>query len=407
MNIRCLSPMLAVVCAFSVFGADTPQFRGPNRDGKFAETGLLKAWPEGGPSLAWQYDGVGKGYSSVSVVEGTIYTAGMEDDLQGYVYALGLDGTLKWKAAYGPETEEKMAPGSRSTPTVDGDRLYLMSGLGAVYCLSRADGKVLWSVDAAKAFGAENVLWVFSESLLVHGDLVYASPGGPDASIVALNKMTGATVWTSKGLSEASAYCSPKIFSLGGRDVLVTMLALSMVGVEADSGKVLWTHAQKVPYDIHANTPVGVGNQIFYTAEKGCGLVEVAADGNSVKQVWTAKEPEVLHHGVILQDGYLYGGGYGSHAMHCVDFKTGTPTWSTDTIGEASIIEADGMLYLYESPKKGLVHLVAVDHEKFEPRGVFQVPQAKDKHWAHPAIANGLLFIRYNGTLYAYDIKAR
>jgi outer membrane protein assembly factor BamB len=313
----------------------------------------------------------------------------------------------EWKAAYGPETQEKFAPGSRSTPTVDGDRLYIMSGLGAVYCLSAVDGKVLWSVDAAKVFGGTAVQWVFSESLLVHGDVVYATPGGPDASVVALNKMTGETVWTSKGLSLASAYCSPTIFTYGGREVLVTMLAASVVGVEAKTGATLWTHTQKVPYDIHANTPVGEGNILFYTSETGGGALDVAADGGSVTQRWTAKEPEVLHHGVILHGGHLYGGGFRSRDLYCVDFKTGATVWNSEEIGEASIIFAEDMLYLYESPKKGLVHLVKASPEKYERMGVFQVPDAEDKHWAHPAIANGLLFIRYNGILYAYDIKAK
>lgn len=398
---------LSVIVAATALAADTPQFRGPNRDGIYAETGLLKAWPEGGPRLAWQADGLGKGYSSVAVVNGTIYTAGMGEDKQGYVFALGLDGKVKWKAAYGPETEEKMAPGARSTPTIDGDRLYLQSGLGAVVCMSIADGKKLWSVDAAAEFKAKEVLWVFSESLLVDGNLVFVTPGGPDASVVALDKMTGKTVWASKGLSDASAYCSPAIFTLGGKRELVQWLAENLVGLDPKSGEVLWQHHQKVPWSIHANTPVGIGNTLFYSAESGGGAIEIA-DGKTVKQLYTFADPQVLHHGTVLRDGFVYCGAFQKPPkLYCVDFATGKEKWSTETIGEASVVYADGMLYCYESPKKGLVHLVKCSPEKFEETGVLQIPKAADKHWAHPAIADGKLFIRYNGTLYAYDIAAK
>lgn len=405
---RILITLLTTCCALSAQAADTHQFRGPNRDGKFLDTGLLKAWPEGGPALLWKAESVGKGYASVAVVDGTIYCPGMDDDSQGYVHAFDNNGTLKWKAPYGSETQEKMAPGARSTPTIDGDRLYIMSGVGGITCMSIADGKQLWTVDAAAKFQAKPVLWVFSESLLVDGDLVFATPGGPDASVVALNKMTGETVWTSKGLSEASAYCSPAIFTFGGRRTLVQWLAESLVGLDVKTGEILWTFHQKVPYDIHANTPVGKDNLLYYSAESGGGVIEIGADGKSVTSRWTAKDPEILHHGAILHEGHLYGAGFRqSRKLYCLDFATGKELWSTDEIGEASTIFAEGMLYFYESPKKGLVHLVKATPEKYERTGVFQVPDAKDKHWAHPAIANGRLYLRYNGVLYVHDITAK
>lgn len=398
----------AFVYAGAALAAEAPQFRGPERDGHYLDTGLLKSWPEGGPTLAWKMDGVGKGYSSVAVANGTVYTAGMLDDNQGYVFALNEDGTLKWKSAYGPETQEKMATGSRSTPTIDGDRLYLQSGLGAVICMSTADGKVLWTVDAAKQFQAQEVLWVFSESLLVDGDRVFVTPGGKEAAIVALNKMTGETIWVSKGLSEASAYCSPAIFTLGGKRTLVQWLAESMVGLDPATGEVFWTHHQKVPYDIHANTPVGKDNQLYYSAESGGGVIEIGPDGKTVTQKWTSEAPQILHHGVILHEGYLYGAGFrNDRKLYCLEFATGKEMWSTDEIEEGSIILADGMLYIYESPKKGIVSLVKATPEKYERTGSFTIPSTRDKHWAHPAVVNGLLYIRYDGTLYAYSVAAK
>lgn len=401
--------ILAIQFATTVaHAADAPQFRGPNRDGHFAETGLLKAWPEGGPALAWQTPGLGKGYSSMAVVNGVIYTAGMAEDQQGYIFALDLAGKLLWKAAYGPETLEKMATGARGTPTIDGDRLYIMSGVGAVYCLSTKDGKLIWQNDVATKYKAIEPQWVFSESLLVDGDLVFATPGGTDAAIVALNKMTGEPVWTTPGINEASAYCSPAIFTLGGRRALVQWLAETLMAVDPKTGEVLWTYKQKVPWAIHANTPVVSGNFLFNSAESVCGVIEVGKDGKSVTETWKGKDPEVLHHGTILHEGHLYGAGFRTNRkLYCLDFATGQEKWSTPEIGEASTIMADGMLYLYESPKKGLVHLVKPTPEKFERTGVLQVPDAKDKHWAHPVIADKKLLIRYDGTLYAYDIAAK
>jgi outer membrane protein assembly factor BamB len=387
--------------------ADSPQFRGPHRDGKFEETGLLKAWPEGGPALLWKSEGLGKGYSSVSVVNGTIYTAGMAEDNQGYIFALDLDGKLKWKAPYGVETLEKMASGSRSTPTIDGDRIYIMSGVGGVACLALDGGKLHWQVDAATKFQAAPVVWEFSESPLVYGNLVYAAPGGPDASVVALDKMTGETVWTSKGVSEPSGYCSPTIFRFGTRDVLITMLAESMVCLDPRTGQRLWTHHHKIPYDIHANTPVGTGTMLYYTAETGGGVLDIAPDGSSATQRWTNSELDNVHHGVVLHEGYLYGSGYRNRSYYCLDFQTGKTMWSAKEIDQGNTVFADGMLYVYEGPKTGQVSLLKPRPEKFERTGTLQIPQAKDKHWAHPVVANGRLYIRYDGVLYAYDVQAK
>jgi len=400
---------MALALTLGAWGADVPQFRGPHRDGIFPEKGLLKAWPEAGPALAWKAEGIGKGYSSIAVVKDTIYVPGMAEDNQGYIFAFDLAGQAKWKAAYGPETLEVQAPGARATPTIDGDRLYIISGLGVVYCLSATDGKKLWEVDLNTTFAAAVVDWVFSESPLVDGDRVYATPGGPDASVVALNKMTGETIWTSKGLSEASAYCSPALFTFGGRRVLVTMTADSIVGINETDGKVLWVHAHKTPYKIHGNTPVAAGNLIYYTSGSGAGggVLEVSADGSSVTQKWLDKQLDSLHKGVVLVDGYIYGTGEKNNKLVCLELATGKVMWEADEITQGNIIYADGMLYVYEGPKKGIVNLVKASPEKYERTGTFAMPRSRDKHWANPAIANGQLFLRYDGVLYAYDITAK
>lgn len=408
-NLARISLAAAMAISVGAYAADTPQFRGPNRDGIFPETGLLKSWPASGPELAWMVEGVGQGYSSISEVDGTIYVPGMQDDQRGYIIALDANGKEKWRATYGEETLDRQAPGSRATPTIDGDRLYIMTGRSVLVCMSAKDGKIIWDVDTRDKFGGVSTTWGFSESPLVEGDLVFATPGGKDAAVVALNKMTGETVWTSKGFSEVSAYCSPAIFTFGGNKVLVTMTGKSVVGIDPKSGKVLWSHVHETKYDIHAVTPAVEGNILYYTGGYGSGggALEVSADGSSVKPLWSDKNLDCQHHGVVILDGYVYGTGHNNNKLMCLELKTGKVMWSTDEVTQGDILFADGMLYVYEGPKKGVVNLVKPNPEKFERVASFPIPEGKDKHWAFPAIANGKLFIRHNGNLYAYNIAAK
>ena len=406
-------PMLLLslfILAFGLFAhaADSPQFRGPNRDGIFPETGLLQAWPESGPSLIWVAEGVGKGYSSAAVANGTIYVTGMLDDEQGYLFAFDEAGQPKWKAVYGPETLDGQATGARSTPTVDGDRVYVESGLGAVTCFNAADGAQIWQLDAMNVFNGVAVAWAMAESLLIDGDLVFVTPGGPDASVVALNKMTGETVWTTKGFSEASAYCSPALFTFGDRKIVVTMTAKSVVGIDRNTGAVLWAHPHETDYDIHAVTPVRSGDIIYYTAGYGSGggALKVSADGSSVTPLWQDDNLDCQHHGVVVVDGYIYGTGMKNNALFCLELATGKVMWKTKEVRQGATVYADGMLYVYEGPQRGRVDLVKATPDGFEQTGVLQVPDTRDKHWAHPTIANKRLYIRYDGKLYAYDIAA-
>ena len=408
----CLKPwtmMLALALAVPALAADSPQFRGPNRDGKFPETGLLQAWPEGGPPLAWRIDGLGEGYASVSVVGGTLYVPGMLNGNEGYLHALAPDGTTRWKVRYGEETEDRQAPGSRSTPTVDGDRIYLMSGLGVLYCLSAEDGAPVWNVDVLKRFDGKNIQWSIAESVLVDAQRVYCTPGGPDASVVALDKMTGDTIWTSKGLSDVSAYCSLDIFEHGGRRLLVTMTAQYVVGIDADTGEVLWTHEHPTRYDIHAVTPVYQDGMLYYTAgyKSGGGMLKLSADGFGITPAWRDKNLDCQHHGVVLKDGYIYGTAHQlGRELLCLELATGNVMWRTGEIRQGVVVYADGMLYVYEGPSAGVVSLVKATPDGFERTGSFEIEEGKAKHWAHPTIANGRLYMRRGGLLFAYDISA-
>jgi outer membrane protein assembly factor BamB len=408
-NLTCVA-MGALMLMAVADAADSPQFRGPNRDGKFPETGLMKAWPEGGPPIAWVAKGVGKGYASASVVGDTIYVPGTLDDNQGYVFVFDLEGTMKGKIRYGEETQDKQAPGSRSTPTIEEDRMYLISGLGVVSCIKLPEGSILWQVDTLARFNGKNIQWSIAESPLIEGNTVLCSPGGPDASVAALDKMTGETVWTSKGLSEPSAYCSPDVIVHNGRRIVVTMTAKLVVGLDAKTGEVLWTHPHETDYDIHAVTPVYADGMLYYTAgyKSGGGMLQLSEDGSSVAPKWTDKNLDCQHHGVVLLDGYIYGTAHGSgKGMVCLELESGKMMWNTREVRQGVTVFADGLFYVYEGPKRGIVHLIEASPKGYELKGAITITEGEgtDKHWAHPTIAGGRLYVRHGDALIAYDVK--
>lgn len=400
----------AAIVSGTAWAADSPQFRGPERTGLFPETGLLQAWPTGGPELAWVADGLGKGYPSLDVVGGVIYTLGMLDDGQGYLFALDTNGKIQNKVAYGAETQDKQAPGSRTTPTIDGTQMYVMSGLGVLGCYKLPDLAKVWEVDTLKTFNGPKITWDIAESVLVDGNLVFATPGGPDASVVALDKMTGTTVWTSKGLSDPASYCSPAIIDHKGKRILVTETAKLVVGLDPASGKLLWTHSHETDYDIHAVAPVYADGLLYYTGgyKSGGGALALSDDGASVTPKWQDTTLDCQHHGVILKDGYLYGTGHQSfNGLICLELKTGKVMWQTKDVTQGAVIYADGMLYVYEGPKAGVMDLVKASPAGFERTGSFKVTQGSTNHWSHPVIANGMLYVRHGDALMAYKIAVK
>ncbi len=398
-----------LVFVLSAGAGESLQFRGPHRDGKFDETGLLKSWPEGGPKKLWVATGLGKGFSSPSIGNGRIYVTGMRDDETGMLSIFDLKGKLERAIPYGKETTEKQAPGSRSTPTLDGDRVYFLSGPGVLYCIDLAKGETKWSANILERFDGKLPMWHISESVLIDGDNVICTPGGKDGEIAALNKMTGETVWITTRFEDSASYCSPTIFTHNGKRILTTATAGTIVGADAETGKLLWTFAHKGPYDIHGVTPIYHDGHLYYVAGDGFGggLLKLSEDGTSVTPVWENKSLDCLHSGVVLVDGFLYGTGYRSDAaLECLDFKTGEVKWSARDVQEAIVIYADSMLYTYGDPKQGVVSLVKAQPTGFERTGSFTVTDGADQHWAHPAIANGVLYIRHGDTLIAYDLRA-
>jgi outer membrane protein assembly factor BamB len=383
----------AKAAAVPVSTTDWPQFRGPNRDGKSLETGLLKKWPEGGPKLLWSVDeGLGIGFSSVAVADGYVYTAGMVGkDKNGILFAYDLDGNPKWQESYGPEWSGSHE-GARTTPTVDGGRVYVYSGYGNLVCFDAKTGDKKWEVDTLKRFDG---------------------PGGKDATVVALDKITAETIWTTKGLSETSAYCSPVVIERNGKRLIATMVQKSIVLIDPENGKVLYRIPHIGKHFISAVSPVYKDGLIYGTTGYGVGgqMYELSPDPNSYTQRWTDKNLDCHHGGLVFLDGNIHGSNHSGQGGNkgswiCLELATGKVKYQAKLVGKGCVIWADGMLYCY-GEDDGMVGLVKPTPAGYEMVSSFKVTKGTAEHWAHPAISNGVLYVRHGSALMAYKIKAQ
>ena len=397
-----------ILVSLPSFSEDWPQWRGIHRDGKSPETKLLAEWPEEGPKLLWQVDGVGEGHASMAVAGGLVYTTGMVgEDAEGVLSAIDLSGQLVWQTNYGPEWKG-MYPGARTCPTVDGDRGYILSGTARLVCFDSKTGAILWSENIDERFAGLDPRVGYAESLLVDGDKVICTPGGEDASLVALDKTTGETIWTTVGFSDQSAYCSPILVERGGSRLIVTVTARSLAGVDVETGELVW----RAPFDVdaedpnHSVSPVYEDGRIYITSghrDGGC-MYELAADGTSVEQRWTDQTLNTLHGGLVIVARYVYGTSTKGRWI-CLDLATGNVMYETRGVGMGSVIYADGMLYCYG--EKGTLGLVKALPSGYELVSSFKIPNDGGPHWAHPVISDGRLYVRHGNAILAYDIRSR
>ena len=394
---------VAMLSASFCVAGEWPQFRGPDRSGKAVEGGLLKSWPAGGPKMLWSWQGLGKGFSSMSVADGLIYTTGVEGKTC-YVYAFDLNGKPVWKESCGPGWTG-MYPGSRTIPTIDEGRLYVMNGTGMMVCFSAKTGERIWAVDTAKKFGGKNTRWGIAESVLIDGGKVICTPGGANTTVVALDKTTGTTIWTSKGLSEKSAYCSPILVEEGGNRLLITMVEKSVVCLDIETGKLIWQIPYPTKYDISAVSPVYKNGMLYTTTSYGYGGVGFAMSDNCTKwkKKWTDKTLD-CHHGSVINIGNDIYGSSGREWV-CLDIVSGKVKYTERLVGKGSVIYVDGLFYCYG--EKGMLALVKAGANGFEEISSFKIELGNDKHWAHPVVSDGVLYMRHGDTIMAFDIKAK
>ena len=378
------------------------QWRGENRDGKYQEKDLLKAWPEEGPELLWFNEDLGSGYGSPIITDSSIYILASRDSI-AVVVAFDLKGNIKWQKDFGFEWNTSY-PGTRSTPTLIDNLLYVSSGTGDISCLNSEDGEIIWSKSMLKDFHGKAPYFGYAQSLLINDSLVYAMPGGADTNLVALNRYNGEIVWIASAKGEKPAYNSPKLITINGHQILVTYSQGNFLGIDAQTGALLWSESFTSKYPNHANTVLYEDSAIFTAAPIGHGILkyELSADGSAITEIWKDTIIGNYFGGMIkLADKIYTGAGGRSKNLLMLDANTGSVLDSLET-GNGSIIYADQMLYTY-AHKNGKVCLV--DPETFEIKGTFKVKKGTKEHFSHPVIKNGVLYIRHGNALLAFDIK--
>jgi outer membrane protein assembly factor BamB len=403
MNKSILPFLFAGFLAVSAFAQEPTTWRGPGSTGIYPETGLLKSWPAGGPEIAWHFDDLGDGFSSPVFANGKIYLSAAENNI-GYIFSLTSDGKLVWKSTYGEEWVENY-PGSRGTPTVVGDMLYIYSANGIITCMNSTNGKVIWKKDVMKDLGGQNITWGVTETLVIDGEKLFITAGGTTNNVVALNRLNGQIIWSSKGEGEKSAYCTPLLVKLSNRKLLVTMTERHIIGLDAATGSLLWSHEHTNQYAVHANTPIFYNNSLFCFSGYGQGGVklDLNSDGSQVTKAWFSKKLDSRIGGAVILDGFIYGSGDSTRDWQCTDWKTGEQKYGSQAIGKGNIISADGMLYCYS--EKGELALVPVNPKEFNLTGKAKVELGSGQHWAHLVIDKDLLYVRHGKSLIAYKIK--
>jgi outer membrane protein assembly factor BamB len=393
--------------ALSFFGLnaqDVAQWRGPNRDGIYNETGLMRKWPDDGPKMLWHYDDLGEGHTSAAVTSDGVFISGMKEGT-GIIYAFNLKGDLKWKKEYGPEWTESHY-GVRSTPLVIKDKLYFISSFGNLFCMSTKNGATIWSIDTFKEFGGRNITWGLTENLLYNGDVLYCTPGGSNVAMIAVDRNTGKLIWKSSGNGEKTAYCSPLLISLADKKIIVTRMENSIEGFDAASGKMLWNYDFTTQPFVHPNTPSYMNGYLYCTSGYGLGgvMLRLSPDGTKVSEVWKNSSLDPKIGGVVVLNGKIYGGGDMHRQLFCIDWQTGKELYSMNQLAPANIIADEGLLYIYS--ESGNISLVEPQADKFNIISSFNVPMGSGTHWAHLVINDKKLYVRHGSSLMVYDIAA-
>ncbi len=403
---------------------DWLQWRGPHRANRSMEIGLFDAWGADGPKLAWIAEGLGGGYASVSVAGNRIYTTGNFSGSQSAVAIDATTGKVIWTRPITQGAPKHGYDGSRTTPTIDGDRLYMVSSDGRIVCLKAEDGSEVWSRDFKDWDGKMMSGWGFSESPLIDGDSVICTPGGDRGIVVALNKMSGKQVWAAvlKGndvddggpnLNQGAGYASPVISHGGGAKQYVQLVGRGLIGVRASDGKVLWRYSRVG--NTTANIPTAIIDEDFVFTSTGYGtgsaLLKLSADGDGVKAnevYWLeGRELQNKHGGITLVDGYIYcGHGNGDGKPICVEMSTGKIAWGPERAegkGETSLVYADGHVIFRR--ENGIIILAKATPEKFDVVGTFKPAFQERESWSHPVIAGGKLYLREQNKLMCYQLK--
>jgi outer membrane protein assembly factor BamB len=385
-----------------------PQHHGPQRTNISPEIGLLKAWPQGGPPLVWKATQCGAGYSGVSIAEGLIFTAGNFGQSE-MVLAFDMDGRPRWKESSGPAWE-RSSPGSRATPTYNGGTVYMVNPAGSLTAFEASTGRVRWTVDLVERFEARWGVWGLAENLMVDDGKVYCMPGGVKGRVVALDPQTGETIWANTEIKDIAAYCSATMITHRGVRQWISMTQRSVVSLDPRTGELLWTVPFVPRSPQNSLTPVYGDGHVFVAAghSSGGSLLKIADDSRSASVVWHREDLDNCHSGSILLGGKLFGASCraGGKHFYCVDFLTGESLQLDRALGKVGLTSAEGMLYAMGY--QGTLSLLKVAPRGFETVSQFDLPrQPPNTYLAHPVICGGRLYIRGDGSLWVFDIRAK
>lgn len=397
--------MAAELAGAAAQAPDWHQWRGPNRDGISPETNLLQSWPPGGPPLAWRASGAGAGYSSFAASHGRLYTLGARGEAE-YVMAFdAASGRKLWEQVNGARFSNDRGDGPRSTPTVDGTRLFVFGGSGVLGAYDAGSGRPLWRVDVVRALGGVVPYWGYSESPLVVGDRLVVNVGGRGASIVAFDKESGRVLWRAE--SDEAGYSSPMLLEVGPQRQVVFFTGRRVLAVDPGDGRLLWSYARVANRTANIATPIVRDTRVFVSSDYGTGgaLVQVAASGRSAsaEEVYFTRDMRNHHATSVLVGSHLYG--FSGSILTALDFATGRVAWRDRSVGKGSLIYADGRLYLYS--EQGVVGLAEASPDGYREHGRFRIASGSLPTWSHPIVTRGRLILRDQDTVYAYDVRRR
>jgi outer membrane protein assembly factor BamB len=412
---RSIFPVLTLLLLVAglELNAQDVQWRGPNRDGIYTDTMLLREWPEDGPEVLFVAKGIGRGFSSAVATDKMIYVTGIRDG-QEHLAAMDLQGKILWQKPFGPSWDQSF-PETRSTATVEDDRVYVLTGKDNMACFHAETGELIWSVDLHKEYGSRWDMFGVSESVLLVDDKIITTPAGENTHVIALDKMTGQLIWKSRSIDAYRSNMSPILIEHCGNKYVIAATQTHMIGVDPVSGEILWDYHYNFLSEknenttILANTPVYKDSCLWISNgwDVPSVMLEIAPDGKSVSEKYKDRTFDNQNMGVVLVDGFLYGSnftGRNTGKWVCMNWETGEIKWIADFHNKGPIIYADGMLYVNEE-KRGNMALVKADPEAFEIISSFRITEGAGPYWARPTIFNQMLLVRHGDVLIAYNIK--
>ena len=378
-------------------------WRGPDRDGHYHETNLLKSWPANGPRMIWAFEDLGKGFSSPVFAHNKIFVSALDGD-NGYIYVLSIDGRMERRFGYGRDFSSSY-PGARSTPVIADNLLYMVTGHGELVCIDINSERRIWSKNLFSDFDGQNIRWGFTENLVVDGDVIFVCPGGRRNNIVALNRHNGNVIWSSPGKGTLSTYGSPLLFEHGGRKIFVAHMADNVVALDASNGELLWSYPFSNRHNIHPNTPIYYEGEVYVFTGYGKGGYKLSLnqDGSRIVRAWENTQLDPKTGGAVLVDGFLYGSGDRNRRWFGVDWRTGEVVHEARDIDVGNVIVADGMLYAYT--ERGELALLRPNNGRFSVISQTRIQLGSDQHWAHLVIHNGILYVRRGNAIMAFDIR--